>query len=316
MLFAAAMAVMTLVSAVGMFIDDRMLVGSRIWFKPFKFAVSLGVYALSFAWMLSLATRARRLGWWAGTVIAGTGAIEMAIIAAQVVRGRRSHFNNETAFDTGLYNIMAATVATLWIASVVVAVLLFRSRIEDRASAWALRLGVAIALIGAGLGFLMTLPTDAQLAAGDTDVVGAHSVGVPDDGPSMPITGWSTTGGDLRVPHFIGMHALQLLLLLLLAMILLAGRLPRFRDARVRLRLVVTAAGSYAAVVALVTWQALRGQALIRPDAATLAVAAVIAAATAVGVVLSLRGAAPGDAEPDRAIFTAPVRVGAGSDGA
>ncbi|OEJ29753.1 hypothetical protein AR457_27990 [Streptomyces agglomeratus] len=286
------MAVLAAVSAVGMAVDDRVLAGSAIWFKPLKFSVSLLMYAMTLAWMLSLATRGRRVGWWAGTVVAVTGAIEMAVIVGQVVRGRRSHFNYATAFDALLFNVMAVTIVTLWIGSLVIAVLLFRSRLADRASAWAVRLGAVIALIGAALGNLMTQPTPEQQAAGGrgvSDVVGAHSVGVPDGGPSMPLTGWSTTGGDLRIPHFVGMHALQLIPLFLLVLVALAPRLRRLRDARVRLRLVLVASASYAAVLALVTWQALRGQALIHPDGATLTAAAVIVAGSFAGTLVSLR---------------------------
>ncbi|MFE1350306.1 hypothetical protein ACFW57_37605, partial [Streptomyces sp. NPDC058757] len=67
--FAAAMAVFAVISAGGILWDDRTLVGAPIWAKPFKFAVSFVVYALSLAWMLSLLPRGRRLGWWAGTVV-------------------------------------------------------------------------------------------------------------------------------------------------------------------------------------------------------------------------------------------------------
>lgn len=283
-LFAAAMAVMTVVSAVGLVADDRVLAGSAIWFKPFKFAVSFVVYALALAWMLTLVTRGRRAGWWAGTVVALSSLGEMAIITGQVIRGKRSHFNHATPFDETLFSVMGVTVAVLWVGTLVIAVLLLRARIADRAAAWAIRSGVLLALVGAGFGFLMTRPTPEQRAAGNldtADVIGAHSVGVPDGGPSMPLTGWSTTGGDLRIPHFVGMHALQLLPLFLLALVSLAARFPRLRDPRVRLRLMMVASGAYAALVALVAWQALRGQPLIHPDGATLGAAALIVAATA-----------------------------------
>ncbi|MFD3655443.1 hypothetical protein [Streptomyces sp. NPDC058620] len=288
------MTVMAFVAGVGILVDDRVLAGSAIWAKPFKFSVSFVAYALSLAWMLTLLTRGRRIGWWAGTVVAVASLAEMALITWQVVRGKRSHFNNATPFDTSLYNAMAGSIVILWTGTLVIAILLMRARIADRASAWVIRAGVVIALAGAGLGFLMTQPTAEQRAAGNldtADVVGAHAVGVPDGGPSMPLTGWSTTGGDLRIPHFVGMHALQLLPLLLLVLVALATRLPRLGDPRVRLRLVLVASGAYAAVVALLTWQALRGQPLIHPDGATLTTAALILAATTAGAYAALRPA-------------------------
>ncbi|MFE7387114.1 hypothetical protein [Streptomyces sp. NPDC057582] len=291
-LFAAAMAVMAVISGVGLLVDDRVLAGSAIWFKPFKFAVSFVAYALALAWMLTLLTRGRRTGWWAGTVVTVSSLAEMAIITAQVIRGKRSHFNHATPFDERLFTAMGVTVAVLWTGTLVIAVLLLRARIQDRAAALAIRSGVFIALVGAGIGFLMTQPTPEQRAAGNldtADVIGAHSVGVPDGGPSMPLTGWSTTGGDLRIPHFVGMHALQLLPLLLLALVALAPRFPRLGDPRVRLRLMLVASGAYAAVVALVAWQALRGQSLIHPDGATLTAASLLLAATAAGTYAALR---------------------------
>lgn len=314
-LFAAAMAVMTVVSGVGLLADDRILAGAAIWAKPFKFAISFVVYALGLAWMLTLVTRGRRTGWWAGTVVALTGLAEMVIITGQVVRGKRSHFNVATHLDALLFRIMGVSVAFLWAAMLLIAILLLRARIADRASAAAIRAGVFLALAGAGLGFLMTLPTPGQRAAdrhGTADVIGAHTVGAPDGGPSMPLTGWSTTGGDLRIPHFVGMHALQVLPLFLLALAALATHVPRLRDPRVRLRLVLVASGAYAALIALVLWQALRGQPLIHPDGATLACAALIALSTAAGAYAALRrpprtdAARPGSGTPDRAAEAVP----------
>ncbi|MGW7086492.1 hypothetical protein ACWGH2_23735 [Streptomyces sp. NPDC054871] len=284
------MAALALVSGIGLVVDDRVLTGARIWFKPFKFSVSFVAYGLSLAWMLSLLDRGRRAGWWAGTVVAASSLVEMVIITGQVVRGKRSHFNHQTPFDEALFNAMAITVVILWLGTLLIAVLLLRARIADRASAWAMRCGITLALAGAAIGFLMTQPAPGQ-ERGSSPIVGAHSIGVPDGGPSMPLTGWSTTGGDLRIPHFVGMHALQLFPLLLMALTALATR-PRFgllADGRVRLRLVLVASGAYAAAFALVTWQALRGQPLIHPDGVTLTAAGLILAATAVSTYGALR---------------------------
>ncbi|WP_257578247.1 hypothetical protein [Streptomyces sp. JJ38] len=292
MVFAVAMAALVPVSVTGLVIDDRMLAGAPIWLKPLKFSVSFAVYALTLAWMLSLLPRRRRAGWWAGTVVAAAGAVEMVIITTQAVRGKGSHFNVATTFDERLFMLMGLTVVLLWTGTLVIALLLFRTRTLDRAAVWAVRLGAAVSLLGLAVGGLMLRPTPEQRAAdrqGVAEVIGAHSVGVPDGGPTMPVTGWSTTGGDLRIPHFVGMHALQALPLLLVVLLALAPRLPRLRNECVRLRLVVVGAGVHTAALALTTWQALRGQPLTSPDGLTLGAAAGIAVLGAAATWLAVR---------------------------
>jgi hypothetical protein len=96
-------------------------------------------------------------------------------------------------------------------------------------------------------------------------VAGAHTVGAPDGGPGLPGTGWSREHGDLRVPHFLGLHAMQLLPLLAIAL----GR--RRLSEKTRLRLTLTAAASYSALFAVLLWQALRGQPLVPADGLTIA---------------------------------------------
>ncbi|MEU4768882.1 hypothetical protein AB0H12_37115 [Actinosynnema sp. NPDC023794] len=276
MLFSLLMAATTAVSLVGLVVDDRILVGSPIWFKPFKFAVSLGLYAVTLAWMLTLVTRFRRVGWWAGTVIALASAAEMAIIVGQVLRGARSHFNVGTPFDELLWDIMTYSILTLWIMHAVIAVTLLFTRFRDRATGLSIRLGLLLALVGLGLGTLMTgRADDEDVAAG---IVGAHSVGVRDGGPYMPLTGWSTEGGDLRVPHFVGIHALQVVPLAVAAF----GR-------RATPKLAWGLTTGYAGLMALVTWQALRGQPLLRPDLLTALGALAVVTWTAAVIARTLR---------------------------
>ncbi|MCH0539435.1 hypothetical protein I3F58_07630 [Streptomyces sp. MUM 203J] len=299
----AAMAVVAVACAVGLAVDDRTLVGMPIWNKPFKFAVSFVAYGLSMAWILSLLPRhrpgARRAGWWSGSALAVAMVVEMLLIAGQAFRGRQSHFNNATPLDAAVYQTMGGFSLVLWAGTFAVGVLLFRARLADRASAWTLRAGVVLSLAGGAVGGLMGMPAPGQ-QPGVSDLLGAHSVGVPDGGPGLPLTGWSTVGGDLRVPHFVGLHALQVLPLVLLALAALAPRFPRLADPLVRLRLTVTACTAYGALLALLIWQALRGRPLTGPDTPTLVAAAVVLLLTAAGAFASLR-TAPGQAEPPRA---------------
>ncbi len=284
MVVAGAMAAMAVVALIGLAVDGRTLSGAPIWLKPLKFALSLALYGVTWAWLMSLRSRPSRLLWWSGTVIAAASAVEMVILLTQVVRGRASHFNVSTPLDAALFSAMGMTVAVLWIATLLSALLLVFERLGDRSERWAIRTGVAISLVGLALGGLMI-----GMPSGVEGYAGAHSVGVVDGGPGLPVTGWSTEGGDLRVPHFVGMHALQVLPLFALGLRSSARRWTVLSREGVRTRLVLVAATLYAGLTAVVTWQALRGQPLLEPDGTTLAAAGALALSGAVGALWSLQ---------------------------
>ena len=263
---AALMQIVLVVALVGLAVDPRIITGAPAWLKPAKFAVSITIYTITLAWIFTLLpewVRTRRVVGWLTAV---TMVIEIAIIGGQAWRGTTSHFNVGTVADAVLFTIMGTAIFIQTFATIAVAVALWRHRFEDVAVGWALRFGMIITIVGALTGGFMTRPTAAQLDAARAGermtIAGAHTVGAPDGGPGLTGTGWSTEHGDLRVPHFVGLHALQVLPLVALWL----GRL-RVRG-RLRERLVLMAAAGYAGLYVMLLTQALRGVPLIaRPSA-------------------------------------------------
>ena len=274
----------------GLALDPRLITGAPAWLKPAKFAASIAIYSATLAWIFSLIpewTKTRRVVGWTTSVVL---LLEMAIIAGQAFRGTTSHFNVATPLDGVLFSIMGAAIVIQTVTSVAVAGALWRHQLADRALGWALRLGMTFTIVGAATGGLMTAPTQDQLDAARAGhrivVAGAHTVGAPDGGPGVPGTGWSTQHGDLRVPHFVGLHAVQTLPMV--ALLLARRRVTGF----VRVRLIVVAAISHAALFALLLAQALRGQSIAMPDAVTGALFAAWALGTAAAAVAAARSRA------------------------
>ncbi|MEU5785280.1 hypothetical protein [Micromonospora lupini] len=284
MLLVCAMAALAVVATVGILVDPRVLTGAPIWLKPFKFAVSFVLYGATLAWMLSLLPRRSRIAERAVLVIVAVAVLENVWLVGQVLRGQTSHFNASTPLNTALFASMGAAITVLFFAHLVIGIVVLIRRIPDRVAATAVGWGLGLSLLGMLAAVPMALPMQDP---GIEGISGAHSVGVPDGGPGLPVVGWSTTGGDLRIGHFVGLHALQALPILAILLTRFATRL----DARTRVRLLVIAGGAYGVLTMLLTWQALRGQPLLRPDALTLGVVAalVVATATASGLVLARR---------------------------
>src|SRR3954464_3693466 len=128
--FTALMAALSVVCVVGLLLDPRHLGGQPIWAKPLKFSISFVLYAGTLLWLISLvsAPGARRWARRTGSVIALAAAIEMIAIVGQVVRGRPSHFNVATGFDTAVWATMGVTIGVLWLTTAGLGLLLLRER--------------------------------------------------------------------------------------------------------------------------------------------------------------------------------------------
>ncbi|WP_328820990.1 hypothetical protein [Nocardia sp. CY41] len=305
-----AMAALVLFCLAAMPVDDRTLLGESVWLKPMKFGVAFFLYSLTLAWLLSLPHKGSRATWWLGTVFAVTGFIDVGFIVVQAARGTFSHFNTQDDPVNSIGQVVFASgVPGLFLANLVIVLILAWQRLVDRPTARAIHAGLALAVVGMALGYLMgftgkQLVRDSdgrvvELAAGHTVLADAGDLAPRDAMAGMPITHWSTVGGDLRVPHFVGLHGIQVLLLVALALAWLAPRCRWLRLERARTAVVGVLAVGYAGLLALVFWQAMRAQPLVHPDRATWLAAGGLAATVGLllgAVYLRHRGAGPGPA--------------------
>jgi hypothetical protein len=276
-----AMVVTSVLGFLGLLFDPRTVMGQPTWAKTTKFSLSLVLYTSTMLWIFGYDTLRPRLSRFILSASAYILGFEMILMIFQGARAVPMHFNNTTSFDATLFGIMAVTITLLWFVNALGIAVLTVQKVPSRAFAWSLRLGLIIALAGMLEGFMMTSPTSAQMAllrAGQhSDMIGAHTVGAPDGGPGLPLLGWSTTHGDLRIGHFVGLHGLQIIPLLGLFLML---RRERWLTERHKVLLVMIGAAGYLGLAVLVTWQALRGQPLIAPDLLTITVLAALVTAT------------------------------------
>ncbi len=199
---ACMVAVLPLLIAAGL--DPRLVNGISIWVKPIKFLVSLSLYFWTFAWVFGyLSPSAQRT--WSGRYILGVtpvlAAFEMSWLIGMALLGQPAHFNRTSPWASALYTTAGIGAVGLTIGILLQGILVAR----DRGVALAPAFRVALVL-GAVLAFAGTLFFGASLGGRSGHWVG----GVMSDAGGLPLVYWSTTGGDLRVPHFWATHASQL----------------------------------------------------------------------------------------------------------
>ncbi len=227
--------------------DCRSVAGLNPWIKPIKFSVSLGVYFLTLGWLLSYLPgprwAVRAITW----VTAGAIVLESPILVLQAARGVTSHFNMSTPLDTALYFAMGfAAVTQMVLLGWTLLLFCTQSVALPLLYLYGIRTGMALVLFGMLPGFAMVSR-------------GQHSVGVVDGGTGLPLLNWSTDGGDLRVAHFFGLHAIQVLPVVGLLLARTQGRLGKRRS----LAAFTLFAAAYALLLVGTFAQALAGEPLM-----------------------------------------------------
>ncbi|MBM9579485.1 hypothetical protein JWG45_20275 [Leptospira sp. 201903070] len=245
------------------FIDQRQVTNAPVWLKPIKFALSTSVYSFTLVWILQYIKghekTIRNLSW----VITIMLMIEDVAIYGQAFRGEPSHFNITSPLNGMIFSLMGTAITILWFSHILIAFYLLRLKSENKPLLESFRWGMAIAALGMIIGFFMTIPKPEQIEAMKLGILksnGGHTFGAEEGGPGLPILGWSTIAGDMRIPHFIGIHAMQMIPMI--ALILGTFNFPERNIVRSIRSFSVFLTG----LILLLTLQALNGESILYPS--------------------------------------------------
>jgi hypothetical protein len=225
--------------------DDRLLLGISVWAKPFKFAISIAVYfgtMTIFVEFMPQGYFAKKRGRLLTAIPVATALFEMAYIATQAALGEPSHYNRETSFNATMYTLMGLGATAMVAALLWMGVSIARNNELSNPMILAIVIGLVLTfLLGGGFGtYLGNHP--------------GHWVGgTSDDANGIWLFKWARDGGDLRVAHFFGMHAMQV-------MPLFASLLPKSLSRTLSIASVIVFATAYTAFSWFTFNQAIQGQ--------------------------------------------------------
>jgi hypothetical protein len=179
--------------------DHRQLMGINLWIKPAKFAISIAIYCLTWPLLLQYLPFERLKKRFANFTVFAM-AFEMIAIATQAARGQLSHYNTSGIYNALVFGSMGIMIVSQTLFALYIGIKFFGVKAQQLTPAllWAIRLGIVMACVFALQGGLMA----SRLA---------HTVGAADGGPGLPLFNWSRIAGDLRIAHFAGLHALQII---------------------------------------------------------------------------------------------------------
>lgn len=190
-------------AAAGLAFDARLIDGDPVWLKPFKFGVSTALYVGTVLWaqqQLSAAWQAGPLAKLVALVAAICTVFELVYIGWQAALGQHSHFNVATDLHRALYGVMALAAVALVLTGATTGLMVLLDQAGPLRGVMCWTVGLAFVL-STGLTIVTALTMGGRLT---------HHVGVEAAGAMrVPFFGWSLTVGDMRVPHFLATHLMQ-----------------------------------------------------------------------------------------------------------
>lgn len=182
------------------FLAPTAAMGVNPWIKPIKFSLSFSTFASTISLLLMALQIPRwqlNLVRWA---IAASIALEIFSLGAQAWRSAHADAGHPL-LDSSLAQmtnsmVMVNTAIVCWML-VLFCANRVRTDLVDRPMVSAIRYSIVIFLAGNAIGGYMLSR-------------GSHTVGATDGGPGLPFVNWSIIGGDLRIAHFIAIHAIQI----------------------------------------------------------------------------------------------------------
>ncbi|MEL6719424.1 MAG: hypothetical protein AAFP82_11970 [Bacteroidota bacterium] len=190
--------VLSLVLSIWIPYNEVEVLGINSLIKPLKFSISIWIFCWTTAYIIHYFND-KRIVKRLTVLIILTMLYEQAVITIQAMRGTLSHFNTETPLEGLLFSLMGVFITAMTLYFLYANFKFWRqddtlTPVVKSSIFWGVNIFVFAGLMGGFMaGFL------------------SHNVGGEMGGESLPFVNWSTEYGDLRIGHFIGLHALQVI---------------------------------------------------------------------------------------------------------
>ncbi len=188
----------TLICIVLIYSTNTEVNGINAWLKPFKFWLSSLIFSWSMGWYMYHLPDQQIVNVFSWSVVAVLS-FELIYICYKASIGEISHFNVSNTFNSIMWGLMGVSISLMTLFALYIGFLFFKNDFSlEPGYLWGIRIGIFIFVVFAFEGGIM----GAKMS---------HTVGGMDGSPGIPMLNWSKVHGDLRIAHFFGMHALQVL---------------------------------------------------------------------------------------------------------